>query len=985
MRYPLSRNIRNTDSLRPPELSVFAQPASQTQIKEHEVELPTYSFSDPNPIANPAAYPYFRFDTYTDTPVLRKWKVVELENDFIKLAIYPEIGGKIWSATVKPTGEELVFNNPVVKFRDVTTTRGAWTSGGIELNFGVFGHSPHCSSHVDYLVRENPDGSASCFISHLDLMTRTVWTVEVNLPADSVGFVTRVYWFNGTPFHQPYYSWSNLGVTVSEEWQAVNPGTMVLGHNGLCSPWPIDEKNRDLTWYKNNNHGSYKPYHVFGKLGEHYGYYDHGRKFGMAAYVPTEDRRGRKIWIWGLSREGMIWEQLLTDPPGTQYLEIQAGRLFIQNLPDSSATPFKHRDFAPFAVDDWEEHWLPVGAINGFVTVSPLGSMNVETTDESITISISPAKFYMGKLEVLDGENLLKSVPVSLQPLQITTVRLDVPIEKLVVRLDNGELFYEHTTNNTLTRPSVAPETFDGTTAYGKFISGCELMRQKKYVEAKSLFEESLERDAHFVPTLVRLAELANMRGDWQDACERCRHALAVDTYDAEANYQFAMASLALRQFADAREAAAVMSLSSEHRTAALIMQAKVELVRKQYHSAIRLAEKTHEFAGLAPEPLRILACAQRVTGRTHEAIETIEKMKQSNPLDHFADAELFLLGQAMPNGLPNLQTELPQETYLELGAWYCSAGRNDDAVAILELSPDKAHVETLFWLAWLNRDEQLLTKAKTLSAAFVFPFRLEALPVFEWAANQNAPGLPENDWKTNYYLALLLRYLGKTELAEQRMRDCGDKPDFSPFYAVRADWLPENSLADTLRAVALAPDSWRYGVRLARLYHTKGEYAKMLRTTQDYLSHHPTNNSLELLHAESLIATKQYGETVRHLQRATILPSEGDLSGRNIYREATLLFAAEYLRTKNPFEAKRWIQSARQWPENLGAGKPYPDEVDERIENWLESLCIPQTIFPTELDDVLRITGNSQTSLVQKILTELHRDETKDTKSQTQ
>ena len=965
--------------------SAFAQAYSWAKIKESDVERKIYPFSDPNPIVNSSIYPYFRFDTYAETPVQRKWKVIELENTFMKLAIYPEIGGKVWSATVKSTGESLLFDNPVVKFRDVAM-RGPWTSGGMEFNFGMVGHSPHCASPVDYLVRNNSDGSASCFLSHLDLMTRTVWTVEINLPADSAGFVTRVYWHNGTPFHQPYYSWSNLGIAVSDDLQVIDPGTMALGHNGECYPWPRDGKGRDISWYRNNNYGSYKSYHVFGKLAESYGYYDHKRNSGMASYVPAEDRRGRKVWMWGLSREGMIWENLLTDPPGKQYLELQAGRLFIQNSGKSSETPFKHYDFAPYAVDCWEEHWLPIGSIGGFVAASPLGSMNVETlplqrgeAGEKLRIAISPVKAYQGKLEVLDGETLLKSVSVTLRPMQPfrTMVNLNASVENLVVRLDNGSLDYERD-DDTLSRPGAAPESFDASTAYGKYVSGCEAMRQKQYAKAKRLFDESLEQDTHFAPALTRLAELTNMQGDWQEACELCRRALVVNTYDADANHQFALASLALGKFADAREAAAVMSLSPGHRAVALALQARIELVRKRHDSAIRLAERAREFSGPAPEPLRILACAQRVMGQNDEAKKTVELMKRINPLDHFADAELFLLGQSMSRGLPNLQTELPQETYLELAAWYLSAGRDADAVAVLELSaslPRKPHVETLIWLAWLKRDTELLKRAKSYPPAFVFPFRIEALPAFEWAVSQNTSELSGTDWKANYYLALLLRHLGKTERAEQLMQNCGGKPNYAAFYAVRADWLPENAFEDISRAVALEPYSWRYGVRLARLYHEQGEYDKMLATTQKYLKLFPSNDQLVLLHTQSLIANTQYSSAVSHLQKAVILPNEGGLSGRNIYREATLLLAAKYLRMNNRAAAKQWIQAARRWPENLGSGKPYRENVDERIEDWLDSLCNSSLETLPELEDVLKITGKSQTVLVQKILEELHRE----------
>lgn len=79
----------------------------------------------------------------------------------------------------------------------------------------------------------------------------------------------------------------------------------------------------------------------------------------MGHYALQDDKPGRKIWIWGLSRQGMIWEQLLTDQDG-QYVEIQSGRLFNQSADGSTFTPFKHRGFSPYATDEWTEYWFPV-------------------------------------------------------------------------------------------------------------------------------------------------------------------------------------------------------------------------------------------------------------------------------------------------------------------------------------------------------------------------------------------------------------------------------------------------------------------------------------------------------------------------------------------------------------------------------------------------------------------------------------------------
>ena len=86
-------------------------------IRESEKVFTTYDFSDPDPIADVGKfYPYYRFDGYTNTPSQKAWKIVELENDFIKVMVLPEIGGKIWAAWEKATGKPFIYYNQVVKY-----------------------------------------------------------------------------------------------------------------------------------------------------------------------------------------------------------------------------------------------------------------------------------------------------------------------------------------------------------------------------------------------------------------------------------------------------------------------------------------------------------------------------------------------------------------------------------------------------------------------------------------------------------------------------------------------------------------------------------------------------------------------------------------------------------------------------------------------------------------------------------------------------
>ncbi len=100
-------------------ITVFTQ--NPATIQENIVSMKTYPFFDPNPIPNPdnLFYPYFRFDGFTDHKINKKWKTVELENEYIRLSLFPEIGGKVWGAIDKTTGKEFIYYNHVVKFRDI--------------------------------------------------------------------------------------------------------------------------------------------------------------------------------------------------------------------------------------------------------------------------------------------------------------------------------------------------------------------------------------------------------------------------------------------------------------------------------------------------------------------------------------------------------------------------------------------------------------------------------------------------------------------------------------------------------------------------------------------------------------------------------------------------------------------------------------------------------------------------------------------------
>jgi hypothetical protein len=513
---------------------LFGQSA---QISEKQTPLITYPYSDPDPVPIPGKiYPYARYEGYSAKGTRHEWKMVEMENDFIKLWITPEIGGKIWGAVEKVTGKEFIYFNHAVKFRDVAM-RGPWTSGGIEFNFGVIGHAPTTSSPVDYLIRKNDDGSVSCFVGAIDLPSRTRWSVEINLQKDKAYFTTRSVWDNPTELEQSYYHWMNLGVKTAGNLEYAFPGNFHLGHDGKHFPWPVDEKGRKLNFYENNNFEGYKSYHVFGEATGFYGAYWHNDDFGFVHYADYDDKPGKKVWIWGLSDQGMIWEKLLTDTDG-QYTEIQSGRLFNQAAEGSSKTPFKNRGFAPGSTDQWTEYWFPVKGTQGLKYAEPAGSVNLQQEGSTVTLGFCPNEKTDGKLEVRNGLTPVFAKEIHSGPMQVTkeAFNYDGNFNSLTVWIGTKLLYDANREKYVLKRPVESPATFNWETAYGHFLKGKEQERQRLYKTAEEEYLKSLAVESWFVPALSGMANLAYRKTDYHVSMDYALKALSVDTYDADAN-----------------------------------------------------------------------------------------------------------------------------------------------------------------------------------------------------------------------------------------------------------------------------------------------------------------------------------------------------------------------------------------------------------------------------------------------------------------
>lgn len=928
-------------------------PAARATVREFQRVFPTYPFDDPNPIpAVGRIYPYFRFDGFAAKSTPKSWKVVELENAYIKVWILPEIGGKIWNAVEKKTGKSFIYFNQSVKFRDIAM-RGPWTSGGIEANYGIIGHTPNVATPVDYITKENADGSVSCTIGALDLLTRTPWRLEIRLGKDDAAFSTTSFWYNASNLEQPYYSWMNAGIKVDGKLQYVYPGTSYLGHAGEHGPWPIDASGRDLSWYDNNNFGGYKSYHVFGRETDFVGAYWHNDDYGMVRYGARDEKAGKKIWIWGLSRQGMIWTDLLTDTDG-QYSEVQSGRLFNQSAEGSTFTPFKHRGFTPHTADRWTEYWYPVVGTKGFVAASRVGALNVSGTGDRLLLTLSPVVPINDSLIVTAAGKRVAARLVKRAPMALWSEELSLngaPRDSVRITLGGDLLEYVVDQKvNDLARPLHTPANFDWSSAYGHYTRGKEWLRQREYALARVYLDSALLKDPNYVPALADRAMLSVRSGEYAAARKFAMTALAVDSYDGAANYYYGIANRRLGKLTDAKDGFELAALSAEYRGAAWTELARMSLAGGNARGALAFAQKALVDDAANLDALGAAIVAARQLGDTVARGRYLGQLESADPLSHQARAERLLAARDATFGaklLSGVRSELPDQVLIELAGWYADAGDVTTARMVLEALGD--HAGALYLRAALGAPSEsaaLLQRADAQSPKFMFPFRTEALTAFQKAVKES------QSWKPKYYLALTYWSLGRLASADTLFKAIGDAPDFAPFYGARATfpWRPA-ALArlDLERAAKLDPQEWRYGKLLSEMALANGDAPTAVEWARDYYGRFPGNYLIGGTLAKAYLAARQYAEADALLGKLEVLPHEGARDERGMYREAKLRLAEQAIAAKQWEGAETLIADAKLWPERLGAGKPYDADLDERWEDSLTTVIRARRADATE------------------------------------
>jgi len=836
-----------------------------------------------------------------------------------------------------------------MKFRAIGI-RGPWTSGGIEHNFGLdLGHAPWAAAPVDYTVLNNPDGSVSCVVGGLDLASRSEWRVKINLPKDKAYFETEALWFNPLPLNDAYLSWENAAFKASNDLQFYFPGNYHIGHDGLASPWPIDSKGRNLSIYKNNNFGGSKSYHVVGNYRNWYGGYWKNSSFGFGHWSLYSDDAGKKLWIWSLARDGAIWEDLLTDKDG-QYIEAQAGVKLNQAAERSGYhSPFRQLTLRPLYSETKTDYWFPVKEAGGMVDANTYGTLNVEAKKDSLYVSISPLQYLQDSLIISVKGVEVSSEKVNLVPMKTFSRSYFIPnnFDSLTVSLGNKKLYYSSRPEGLISRPVITDNSIkDFNSAERLFRMAEDQNSMRNYREAMELYKKCIEKEPTNSLALARIAELYYRGGQYEEGVSYARKVLKFNTYNGAANYIYGALEEKLNNMDEAEEAFSIASLTMEFRSAAFSQIAAIELQKNNFDQAVLYSKKSLDFNKFNLNAADYLISAYRKLNKDNEFKESLHSLLKIDPLNQYGRFEKYLSSSdtatARTAFQAGIQNEFPQETYLETAIKYESIGMNKEAIKVLEMAP--AYPTVYYWLAYLNRNtskeksDEYLKKAENISPWLVFPFRPETKTVLNWALQQH------HSWKTIYYLALIEWNNNNLLKAKELFKQCGDEPDYSPFYISRGilfsddNSQKENVLNDFIKAVSIDSTEWRTWHAVTDFYESNETFTKQFENAKKAYQKFPLNAVISIDYAKALLNVKNPSKCIDVLNKTLILPQEGAREGHEIFERANIEVALDNIEAKKYKKAIKYLNQARQFPENIGSGKPF--DPDYRLEDYLLTYC---------------------------------------------
>jgi tetratricopeptide (TPR) repeat protein len=368
----------------------------KVNVWKEKIILPTYEVGKPekNPVfiekrvyqgSNGSVYPYPVIEKIADEKTDKEYQAVYLENEFVKIMILPELGGRVHMAYDKTKQRHFVYYNQVVKPALVGLT-GPWISGGIEFNWPQH-HRPTTFDPVDFTIEEHEDGSATVWCSEVERMFRTKGMAGFRLYPDKAYLEIKAQLYNRTSFPQTFLWWANPAVKVNDDYQSVFPPDVnaVFDHGKRdVSSFPIAKgtyykvdysPGTDISRYKNIPVPT--SYMAIASKYNFVGGYENDSKGGLLHVANHHVSPGKKQWTWGHGDFGRAWDRNLTDEDGP-YIELMCG-VYTDNQPDFTwIMPGEQKDFT--------QYFMPYRDLGIVKNATKNAMVNLESIDNKLVI-----------------------------------------------------------------------------------------------------------------------------------------------------------------------------------------------------------------------------------------------------------------------------------------------------------------------------------------------------------------------------------------------------------------------------------------------------------------------------------------------------------------------------------------------------------------------------------------------------------------------
>jgi tetratricopeptide (TPR) repeat protein len=771
---------------------------AQVKISEDSWILPTYLVEPPdkNPMffkgesyqgASKVIYPYALNDMISNEKTEKAWKALILENEYIKLCVTPEIGGKLYYATDKTSGYNFVYKNNVVKPANIGMT-GAWVSGGIEWCV-IHHHRASTMLPVDYTMVENVDGSKTIWIGETEPRHQMRWTIGLTMFPGKSYYQTEVKILNPTPLTNTFLYWANVAAHTNRDYQVIfPPSTTVATYHAKNSftNWPFSTEvyngedftqGVDISWWKNSvNQNSYFAYDL---QEDFMGGYDHGKETGTVHIGDHNIVKGAKLWEWGSGPHGQATEGRLTENDGP-YVEIMVGA-FSDNQPDYSW-------IRPYEVKSFKQYWYPVKDIQGFKNANLNGAVNLEKRDGGKVFLGYYSTQKIEKANIVLKKNGLvifsKQVEISPEKSFTETIQIkgDVELTDLFTEMvnaeDNEPLVSYQPVN--IEKPVKLPEEVKRpelpekiATVEELYLTGSRILQfHNPTLNAMDYFSEALKRD----PGDIRInTAVGNMHlKNWEYEKARSCFATAINRLtkdytrpsNCEALYLQGLTLKTLGLIEEAIDTLYRATWDYAWHSAAYLELARISVIQKDFGKALQQVNESLSTNAANNSAITLKAGILRKLGKVGTAKQILEPLALSDPLDFRAAYELFLLanvdGETEESAglLAELNVNMRGfvQNHIDLAMGYLNDGFVDEAEKILSDSPNNNPMIG-FYLGFLYdkkadkpNAEKYFAQASSMPVDYVFPYRALDEKVLLQALEYRP-----NDAIAQYYMGNLL------------------------------------------------------------------------------------------------------------------------------------------------------------------------------------------------------------------------------------